>query len=576
MLHEFANVNELWSRVIAETLRAKGVRFAVICPGSRSSPLAFAFDRTEGIESIPILDERSASFFALGIAKREGMPVVLVCTSGTAAANFYPAVIEASESGVPLVVITADRPHELRGCRAGQTIAQVGIYASYPVSQVELEIPVAEQKALISLKETIEAQVDCSMGVPFGPVHVNAPFRDPLAPVPDGVFASPLSTDELKGFCEPSSNRKVSITELDIREFAQTQRGLILVGSYLRPTSEDWLTNVARLADQLKWPVLSDGLSSLRNHVSLFPRLITGFNAICRIVEEDSELLPERILVIGDLPISKTLRTWLSIRNIKSLFLTPLPGEFDPNRGDSESLYFDFNQGVPIVPCHDEPEFAAKWKRIDALVSEEIENRLSRFDFVFEGSVSAILSHSLPSGSSFFVSNSMPPRDMEFFWNSNDRGMEIYSSRGANGIDGILSTALGVAHRGKPTYLLTGDLALLHDSNGGLISKKLEGSLTIILVNNAGGGIFEMLPVSQLGEEFETYFATDQQIDFSKWAATYDIEYVKANSLKELETCLGRETRKGVNLIEVVTDRKRDAAERKRIFREIASCLSFR
>ena len=162
---------------------------------------------------------------------------------------------------------------------------------------------------------------------------------------------------------------------------------------------------------------------------------------------------------------------------------------------------------------------------------------------------------------------------MEFFWNPNDRGVEIYSSRGANGIDGILSTALGIAHRGKPTYLLTGDLALLHDSNGGLISKKLEGSLTIILVNNAGGGIFEMLPVSQLGEAFETYFATDQQIDFSKWAATYDIEYAKANSLKELETHLGREARKGVNLIEVVTDRKRDAAERKRIFAEIASSL---
>ena len=570
---EFANVNELWSRIISETLYSKGVRFAVICPGSRSSPLAFAFARTEGIESISILDERSAGFFALGLAKREGLPVVLVCTSGTAAANFYPAVIEASESGVPLIVITADRPEELRGCRAGQTIVQVGMYAMYPVSQVELPIPNTDPKALEGLKAVVEEQVDFSLGIPCGPVHVNTPFRDPLAPLSNGTFVSPISMDELRVLCESSSKVEESSTELDLDEFTQSERGLILVGSPLVPVSENWVRNLARLADGLRWPVLADGLSPIRNHQSLFPRLITGYNAICRVVGGDSDLLPDRIIVVGDLPISKTLRTWLKDRNIKSQFLTPIPGEFDSNRGDSESRYYDFNRASPRVTGHSSDAFAAAWQRLDAKVHQSIEGRLSRLEPVFEGSIAATMSNCLPMESSLFVSNSMPPRDLECFWTPNDRRVGVYSSRGANGIDGILSTALGVAHRGEPTFLLTGDLALLHDSNGGLVSKRVEGSLTIILINNAGGGIFEMLPVNQFGEEFEEFFATDQQIDFSKWAATYDIEYMKANSLKEFEMYLGREARGGVSLIEVVTDRKRDAVERKRIFAEIAISL---
>lgn len=573
---DFANVNELWSRIISETLRVKGVRFAVICPGSRSSPLAFAFARTEGIESIPILDERSASFFALGLAKREGKPVVLVCTSGTAAANFYPAIIEASESGIPLIVITADRPHELRGCRAGQTIVQVGIYSTYPVSQVELPIPVPDKVSLVALKEEVEDQANQSLGSPSGPVHINAPFRDPLAPILDEAFLSPISMGELKALCGDCSEPGTSIGELDIGEFTETQRGLILVGSPLAPVGDNWIKNVARLTDQLKWPVLADGLNPLRNHMSLFPRLITGYNAICRIVDDDSELLPERILVIGDLPISKTLRNWLNERCIKSLFLAPMPGEFDSNRGDSESQYFDFSSGAPIAPDHDNDAFAVAWKRADDSVHQALALEMSGFESIFEGSVSASLSRCLPSGSSLFVSNSMPPRDMEFFWTPNDRGVEVYSSRGANGIDGILSTTLGIAHEGKPTYLLSGDLALLHDSNGGLICKTFEGSLTIILVNNAGGGIFEMLPVSQLGEEFERFFVTDQQIDFSKWASTYDIEYTKVESLVDLENRLREKVRTGVNLIEIATDRKQDAAVRKRIFSGIAKKLEVR
>lgn len=573
MSGEFANLNELWSRIIAETLQAKGIRFAVICPGSRSSPLAFAFARTNGIEAISILDERSAGFFALGLAKREGVAVVLVCTSGTAAANFYPAIIEASESGVPLVALTADRPHELRGCRAGQTIVQQGLYASYPVSQVELPIPTSDSAALETLKNSISEQADRSMAFPSGPIHINAPFRDPLPPISDGGFDSPIPMSELSVFCDERSSRPIQVEACDLTEFANTERGAILVGSPLAPISEDWIENVGRLADRLKWPVLSDGLNPLRANAQRFPRLISGYNAICRLVDAESGLLPERILVIGDLPISKTLREWLGRHAIRSLFLAPLEGEFDPNRGDSETRLFDFSRATPTAPLFNSDEFASKWKATDERVRALLQAEITQCDSLFEGSVAATLSKRLPSNSALFVSNSMPPRDMEFFWEPNDGGTQIYCSRGANGIDGILSTAVGIAHRGKQTFLLTGDLALLHDSNGGLIGKVFDGSLTIVLINNSGGGIFEMLPVAQMGDEFETYFATDQSVEFSKWASTYDIGYTSIDSLSELEVQVTAAPAKGIRLLEIKTDRKADAAFRKHVFASIADAL---
>lgn len=575
MSSEFANLNELWSRAIVETMKAKGLRYAVICPGSRSSPLAFAFARAHGIEAISVLDERSAGFFALGIAKRECVPVALVCTSGTAAANFFPAIVEASESGLPLVVITADRPHELRLCRAGQTIDQVKLYGSYPVSQVELALPESTIPMLRYLRQTIASLMNQSMAPRLGPVHINAPFRDPLAPVSDEKFESPFSEDEWKRFfsrLEPSRSCVMG-TKLDLSEFTDCDRGIIIVGSPLIGTNDQWIENVAQFAEALKWPVLADGLSPLRSHARKFPRLVTGYNAICRADLSGTHLLPERAIVIGDLPISKTLRAWLKALDIEVLFLAPFFQDFDSNRGLSETKYFDFNEGIPQVRTGVRKGFADLWMIAEKQVNEKLAEMRVEQETIFEGRVASVLSREIQEGSALFVSNSMPPRDLDCFWEANSREVEIYSSRGANGIDGILSTALGIAHRGKPAYLLTGDLALLHDSNGGLISKNLVGSLDIVLINNSGGGIFEMLPVAQFGDEFEAFFATDQKVDFSKWAATYNIEYRKARDVADLADFLGQRNRTGVRMIEVVTNRKRDAAFRKQIFAEIADSL---
>jgi len=571
----FANLNELWSRTIAETLKAKGVTFAVICPGSRSSPLAFAMARTKGIEALSVLDERSAAFLALGIAKREDAPVALVCTSGTASANFFPAVIEAAECGVSLVVLTADRPHELRNCRAGQTIDQVKLYGSYPTSQVELALPENDLSMLRYLRQTVSAQVNRSMNPVRGPVHLNIPFRDPLPPIEDPRFETPFGGDEWSQFFRgvKPAGTPVGCPSLDLSKFADTSRGVLLVGSPLVKATQSWLDNVATLADSLNWPVLADGLNPIRNHAKRFPWLVTGYNSICRLDLNELGMVPEKAIVIGDLPISKTLRNWLSREKVKTLFLAPSFEDFDSTRGDSETVYFDFNVNSPQLGKQKKSDFAKRWKDVDARAQSVMSECIENSGFEFEGMIARILARTLPKRSALMVSNSMPPRDLDLFWDTNDREVEIFSSRGANGIDGILSTALGIAHRGKQTFLLTGDLALLHDSNGGLFSRQLSGSLTIILINNSGGGIFEMLPVSQLGGEFETYFATDQKIDFAKWAATYEIEYKRVGNEEEFESLVQRKAQTGVRLIEVVTDRKRDAAERKRIIAEVASRL---
>ena len=225
---DFPNVNALWSFVLAETLARKGVRYAVICPGSRSSPLAFAFAENAAIEAIPVLDERSAAFFAVGLAKRSGKPAALVCTSGTAAANFFPAIIEASESGIPMIVLTADRPPEMRQCSAGQTIDQVKLFGNYVRAQIDLALPECSERMLRYLRETISHYYEKSVGGARGPVHLNLPFRDPLPPVPDPSFVQRVSGERLATLLDfPKSSVRIA-KRIDLSTFVDTDHGLLI------------------------------------------------------------------------------------------------------------------------------------------------------------------------------------------------------------------------------------------------------------------------------------------------------------------------------------------------------------
>ncbi|MBC2604666.1 2-succinyl-5-enolpyruvyl-6-hydroxy-3-cyclohexene-1-carboxylic-acid synthase [Pelagicoccus albus] len=571
----WVNANELWADVIAETLYRKGVSTVVTCPGSRSSPLTFAFARHPEIEAIPILDERSGAFFALGLAKKTGNPVAIVCTSGSAVANFFPAVVEASELGVPLVVLTADRPAEMRDCSAGQTIDQVKFFGGYVRKQVELAVPEAKLEMLRYLRQTVCYLLDVAVAPNRGPVQLNIPFRDPLIPVEETGFVSPLEPGDFASFfshLEPSDPLPIAQAELP-QKIALSSSGLILVGPVSPANEETWLDNLATFANRLGWPLLADAISPVRSHASAFESLICGYDTIIRNRELCHELVPERIIVVGSLPTSKALRSWIGEHDLEMTVLSDRPVNWDATHSRSNHVYADFEFGGVLVDSGNESSYTRRWLDLERIVAAEYDQRFGKTESLFEAKLAWTLSKQLPEEASLCVSNSMPPRDMEFYFGRNDLGVSVFSSRGANGIDGILSTAMGVAHGGENTFLLTGDLALLHDTNGALISKLLKGSLTILLVNNSGGGIFEMLPVSQFEDVFEKHYGTDQKVDFSDWAKTYGIRYELIEDWQTMQEKL-REEPEGVRLLEIRTDRKADTLTRKTWFAEIRELLS--
>lgn len=573
MLKDWANGNELWADVLVETLRRKGVDYAVTCPGSRNSPLIFALARNPLIEAIPILDERSAAFFALGLAKRTGKPVAITCTSGSAVANFFPAVVEASESGFPLLLLTADRPPELQDCAAGQTIDQVKFFGGYVRKQHQLALP--ENRLLRYLRETVSACVDATLLPAAGPVHLNIPFRDPLIPISDENFQSPFTEESYRTFFDGLAETEIP-KQIKVRlskETVKASRGLVVVGPCSPINEETWCENLADFSNELGWPVLSDALNPVRSNASLFQSLVCGYEFVIRNEELKQELEPEEVIVVGEFPTCKVLRDWLTGLDANVTLLSNRFRNLDPTHSKATRLPIDFELDSPYVEnLGFGAAYCERWLDLDQQISEALQRRFENLDGIVEPKAAWELSHVLPEWSSLCISNSMPPRDMEFYFPPRNSPLSLYSSRGANGIDGILSTAMGVAHEGEPTYLLTGDLALLHDSNGALIAKQLKGSLTIILINNSGGGIFQLLPVSRFEDVFEKHWGTDQEIDFENWARTYGIAYERIESWDQFREVIPNPPL-GIRLLEVRTDRKVDVAYRKTWFREIVQSL---
>ncbi len=610
---DFRNTNTLWASILAETLQRLGLTTAVICPGSRSAPLTIAFAQNNQIETIPILDERSASFFALGIAKKSHLPVALICTSGTAAANFYPAIIEARESRIQLLIFTADRPPELRDCHAGQAIDQIKIYANYPNWQAELAMPAASLEMLGYLRQTIVYTWERSQFPTPGPVHLNIPFRDPLVPISDitvealeaqfdiedffaglePIVVGETSTSPSQGGHAPSTAPTKGGVGSAIEQWQKCSRGIIIAGVAQPEDSEKYCRAIAQISQLLNWPVLAEGLSPLRNYAQLNPHLISTYDLILRNRELADKLTPEIAIQIGDLPTSKELRNWLDKTQPKRYVIDPSHHNFDPLHGKTihlrtspENLATILTQVPPLfkgglggdlataispqVPplfkgglggdlASDTNEYLQLWHNTETQVRQTIDQKLSTINNIIEPKVSWLLSQILPPGTPIFISNSMPVRDIEFFWKPNNLEIKPFVNRGANGIDGTLSTALGVAHRNQSSIILTGDLALLHDTNGFLINNKFVGHLTIILINNNGGGIFEMLPVARFDPPFEEFFATPQHINFAQLCATYGVEHQIIDDWEQLKQKLVSLPNNGIMVLELQTNRRADA-----------------
>ena len=563
---DFRSVNSLWGGVLVETLARCGVTHAVLSPGSRSAPLVFAFARHPRIEAIPVLDERSAAFFALGLAKKNRRPVALVCTSGTAAANFFPAIIEAQESGAPLVVLTADRPPELRDCASGQTVDQQKIYGGYVEFYHELAVPEASEPLLCYLRQTVAQAGARARG---GPVHLNCPFRDPLVPAEDGAtkaLATKIDGDFF-AHLEPAAPMPATASW----QPRAGSRGLIVAGPEMVADAGAYAAAIIQAAETLGWPVLADALSPVRHHAGGRATIVTTYDAILRSTRMARELAPQQVICFGGWPVSKVLRGWLEQAQAETLMVSPGPANRDGLHGRTRHLPLSAENFTVTDAAVADPAYAAQWSRAEAVARTSLDGVLGPTDELFEGKAAWLLASHLPEETPLFVASSMPVRDAEYFWPASGRRCEMAFNRGANGIDGTLSTALGVAHAAdRPAVLLTGDLALLYDTNGFLLRPKLRGSLTIVLINNRGGGIFEHLPVAQFEPPFEEFFATPQEADFGKLCSAYGVAHVLVRDWKHFTGLASVLPTSGVRVLELRTDRKRDAATRKKLFADAA------
>jgi 2-succinyl-5-enolpyruvyl-6-hydroxy-3-cyclohexene-1-carboxylate synthase len=574
---DFRNVNTLWASVMAETLAHLGVTIAVISPGSRSTPLTVAFASHPQMQAMPILDERSAGFFALGAAKASGQPTVLICTSGTAGANYFPAIIEAYESEIPLMILTADRPPELRDCASGQTIDQQKLFGRYVRRYIDLALPEATLNQLRYVRQVVAHAWHQSQFPVAGPIHLNCPFRDPLAPlITPG--ADDLTTCLETGFfqhLEGASHPRETLTARPTvpSDLGQTDRGLIIAGPTQPQDAQSYCQAIAALSESLGWPVLADGLSPLRNYAGLNPQLVTTYDLLLRSPHHHAALEPEQVIQLGGLPTSKVLRQWLERVDPLRWVVETSGRNRDPLHGRVVPLAISLAELVKATSRNTPPPetYAKAWIAREAIARQRLKAKFEPLEHLFEAKLSWLLPTLLPPEMPLMIANSMPVRDVEWFWPPNDRGIRPYFSRGANGIDGTLSTAMGIAQHYGKAVLMTGDLALLHDSNGFLNAHQRVGHLTILLMNNQGGGIFETLPIAKFEPPFEAFFATPQQIDFALLAAAHGLTHQTITTWADLAQTLTEWPHTGVRLLELPCDRKADSGLRAELLNAIGN-----
>jgi len=560
------NTNALWADVGVRTLRRLGLTHVVISPGSRSTPLAHAFAEAAGLHVTVALDERSAGFIALGLAKATGQPAALLCTSGTAAANYLPAVVEARLSATPLLVLTADRPPELRECHSGQTIAQNGIYGGYPVWSAEAAVPSADLTLLRHWRQLLVDAWQRSQGPLAGPVHLNLPFRDPLPPSePEKGYKAPAGLDldtftavPPCGIVQPTLTPSVVASVL-----TKTERGVIIVGPHAFEDRDESAAAVRELSRLTGWPVLADGAGTLRGDLAGEASLVTGYDLILRDVGTARALRPQAAVFIGPLPTSKVLRAWLKEGDIPTVQLGRAGENTDPTHSRWSRLDGQLVPSGEAISANPSA-YALAWQKAQKAAARKL-SRIVDVDWPFEGRVVALLEEALGPDDRLFVGSSMPIRDVEWFYHPPGPGPEILTNRGANGIDGTVSTALGASLDGRHTVLLCGDLTFLHDSNALLSAYGHRGDLTVLVINNQGGGIFNHLAVAR-SARFEQLWGTPQATDLGKLCAAHKVRHDLAAGWEDLRRLL--EIRgKGVRVIEFRTDREADAAWRQKSFR---------
>jgi 2-succinyl-5-enolpyruvyl-6-hydroxy-3-cyclohexene-1-carboxylate synthase len=523
---------------------------AVTSPGSRNAPLVLTLAAADGVRALSVIDERAAGFVALGLAKASGRPVAVTCTSGSAAANLMPAVVEAAEARVPLIVLTADRPPELREVGAGQSIDQVKLYGDHAAWFVEVGNHEPSRATAVHHR-ALACRAWWTAREAARPVHLNWPLREPLAPVPEELDAADWAgrPDGSPWVAREPVNRHHTPLSRGVMS-VRGRRGAVVAGSGAPPEA-------AAIAERLRWPLLADALSGLRG-----PGAVAHYDVLLRVERFADEQRPDFVLRFGDLPTSKPLRAWLA--GVEQWAVDPLAKWQDPTHEASVVLSAAPEGGEPA-----DPGWLDSWRRADGLVPEE----LASTPDPFEPKVWSAVAEAAPPDALLWVASSMPIRDVEAFVPAGPKPLRFMSNRGANGIDGTIASAAGaaLAHGGR-TYVLLGDVALVHDIGGLLAARRLGIDLTVVCANNGGGNIFDYLPVAGTAERevYENHILTPTGVRLERVAALADMEHVRTESPAGVAAAVERG---GPLLVEAPTDRARNVELHRELVQRVAARL---
>ncbi|MBK5485059.1 2-succinyl-5-enolpyruvyl-6-hydroxy-3-cyclohexene-1-carboxylic-acid synthase [Peribacillus sp. TH16] len=542
-----------------DELAQNKMKHVVVSPGSRSTPLALLLVEHPDIEVHINVDERSAAFFALGLAKALKKPVGLLCTSGTAAANFYPAVIEAYYSRVPLIVLTADRPHELRDVGAPQAIDQIHLYGRQVKWFVEMALPESTDE-MMRYARTIGARaVSTAATEPAGPVHLNFPLREPL--IPNLEQAKEYRQNKMTP-AVMIENGALSLSDSHIEALAatlsQAKQGMIVCGELRHPKMKE---AIVALAEKLAFPILADPLSQLRSGKHDKEGIIDTYDTFLRDEAAKEAFRPDVVLRFGSMPVSKPLLLFMKKqKQAITLVIDGGAGWREPAGLATNMIYCeekDFCQRVcGKIPNATEKNWLGLWQTVNGATKNALSSIRDEAE-LSEGKLFSLIQDMMPIESTLFVGNSMPIRDLDTFFLNNEKGIKTFANRGANGIDGVVSTALGVSTVSENTVLAIGDLSFFHDMNGLLAAKLQKQNITILLINNDGGGIFSFLPQANDREHFETLFGTPHGLDFSHTAQLYGGKYSKVQNWDELKQVFTESFEiQGLKIIEVPTERE--------------------
>jgi len=584
------NRNILWSKIFIDQLSALGVRYACISPGSRSTPLTYVLSKNRKIKSFINIDERSSAFFALGLAKSAGKPVIVVTTSGTAVAELYPAIIEAYQQRTPLIICTADRPPELIGTGANQTINQHNIYKNHIRWFRDLGLPSIGETGFHHLQKIAAKAYQISLTEDRGPVHLNFPFRKPLEPfsytdeVSKKIFQ--LKPQRITGnkslYHNTTGNGLAKAFRRLTYELAKSEKGIIIAGPM--ENDRELIKGIKKLSALLKYPVFADGLSQLRcNAGKKDKNIISNFNSILKSENFVKEHEPDVILQFGRTPTSSVLESFLEESNADRYLINIYGDKFDPTRNAIAILAVEPKRFCEkLLSCIKQNKInkhKSSWLK-DFICAEEISKKvkaeiIEKVKFPSEPSVINEIFKSVLSGSNIFIGNSLPVRDLDNFVNSTAKRFNIFFNRGASGIDGVTSTAFGIALSKRPTALITGDLSFIHDLNALSIAAKYSIPLMIIVINNNGGGIFESLPIAGKVKRFREYFITPHNLELDSIVKSFGINHQIITSRSQFQSHLIKGLNKNSpSVLEIPTNAVKSAELRNKYFSEVKKKLN--